>query len=104
MAEDELQVRKQGNILFAGWTVPIQLQPSSNSLPPACLFFEGYKELGTGVVKNRVSLTRTWKNEFFAFEAFVTFFHPSSRYSGPGTDGILFRDMIVTATPIEKQS
>ena len=26
------------------------------------------------------------------FDAFVTFMHPSSKYSGPGTDGFLVRD------------
>jgi len=101
--KDELQVRRHGNILFAGWTMPITLYSLPSSLPPACIFFEGYKELGTGAVKNRVSPTRIWTSEFYAFEAFVTFFHPSSRYSGPGTDGILFRDMIVTSTPLKKQ-
>jgi hypothetical protein len=100
--KDELQVKRHGNILFAGWTVPIPLYPLPKSLPPACIFFEGYRELGTGVSKNRVSLNRMWTSEFYAFEAFVTFFHPSSKYSGPGTDGILFRDMIVTSTPLKK--
>jgi hypothetical protein len=32
------------------------------------------------------------------FDAFVTFMHPSSRYSGPGTDGLFVRDYIRTTT------
>jgi hypothetical protein len=33
------------------------------------------------------------------FDAFVTFMHPSSKYSGPGTDGCFARDYILTNTP-----
>jgi len=28
--------------------------------------------------------------------AFVTFMHPKSKYSGPGTDGLFFRDVVAT--------
>jgi len=97
--KDELQVRQHGNILFTGWTVPIPLYPTENYVPPSCMFFEGYRELGTGVVESKPSLGRMQKSEFYGFEAFVTFFHPSSKYSGPGTDGVIFRDMIVTSYP-----
>jgi hypothetical protein len=30
------------------------------------------------------------------YDAFVTFFHPKSKYAGPGTDGIIGRDEIAT--------
>ncbi len=30
------------------------------------------------------------------FDAFVTFFHPISKYAGPGTDGIMGREVIST--------
>jgi hypothetical protein len=33
------------------------------------------------------------------FEAFVTFMHLSSKYTGPGTDGFFGRDVIVTIYP-----
>ena len=33
------------------------------------------------------------------FDAFVTFFHPSSKYSGPGTDAVFCRDYISTNYP-----
>jgi hypothetical protein len=33
------------------------------------------------------------------FDAFVTFIHPASKYSGPGTDGIFTRDLIMTKYP-----
>jgi len=101
--KDELEVKAHGNILFAGWTVPIPLYPLPKSLPPACIFFEGHGELMSGVVKTMASLTRIQKSEFNGFEAFVTFFHSSSTYSGPGTDGLLFRDIIITSYPKHKE-
>jgi sugar-specific transcriptional regulator TrmB len=97
--KDELQVRVQGNTLFAGWTVPIPLLPPSYTLPPSCILFEGYGELKTGVFKTRVPSGRKQTYEYNGFGAFVTFFHPSSKYTGPGTDGILLRDAIFTAIP-----
>jgi len=100
--KDELQVKGQGNILFAGWTVPIPLYPLPKSLPPSCIFFEGYGKIQTGVVKTMPSLSRMQTSEFIGFEAFVTFFPPSSKYSGPGTDGAVFRDIIITSAPIKK--
>ena len=101
LKKDELQVRGQGNILFAGWTIPITLDLLQTHLPPSCLFFEGYKELPTGIVETKPALNRIQKTEFYGFEAFVTFFHPSAKYSGPGTDGVIFRDMIVTSSPFD---
>jgi hypothetical protein len=97
--EDELQVRGQGNILFAGWTVPILLGSKQAVLPPSCIFFEGYRELGTAIVETKPSVNRIQKSEFCGLEAFVTYYHPSSKYSGPGTDGVIFREMIVTSYP-----
>jgi len=97
--EGELQVIRQGNVLFAGWTVPITLGSKSNFVPPSCLFFEGYRELGTGIVETKPTLNRIQKTEFYGFEAFVSFFLSSSKYSGPGTDGVIFRDIIVTSFP-----
>jgi sugar-specific transcriptional regulator TrmB len=93
VAKDEIQVRVHGNKLFAGWTVPILLFPSYK-LPPACILIEGY-----GEVKSRASTiisptgART-ETQAKYMDAFVTFMHPASRYSGPGTDGLFFRDSV----------
>jgi sugar-specific transcriptional regulator TrmB len=97
--KDELQVRVQGNTLFAGWTVPIPLHPPSCTLPPSALLFEGYGELKTGVFKTGIRSGRRQTYEYNGFNAFVTFFHPSSKYSGPGTDGLFGRDVVVTTYP-----
>jgi sugar-specific transcriptional regulator TrmB len=94
----ELQIRVHGNTLFAGWTVPIPLFPAQNILPPACMLIEGYGEVKTAAY----TIIQPWGGEFKAkqngFDAFVTFMHPSSKYSGPGTDGFLVRDFIGDVT------
>jgi len=92
----EFQVQTNGNILFAGWTKPISLYLGKYILPPSCLLFEGYGKTKSGVIKAFAgsSFAQTW--EYNGLEAFVTFFHPSSKYSGPGTDGRLGREIIIT--------
>jgi len=102
--KDELQVRVHGNTLFAGWTVPIPLFPPPYTLPPCCILFEGYGDLKTSVLKTRALSGRTQIREGNYFEAFVTFFHPSSKYAGPGTDGIFGRDVIMTTYPPPSQN
>jgi hypothetical protein len=97
--KDELQIRMHGNTLFAGWTVPIPLLPSEYILPPACLLIEGYGNVKT----EAYSVVQPSGGKFTArqngFDAFVTFMHPSSKYSGPGTDGFLVRDFVMEITP-----
>jgi hypothetical protein len=96
--KDELQIRVHGNTLFAGWTVPIPLLPSEYVLPPACIVFEGYGDVKT----ESYSVVQPSGGKFTArqngFDAFVTFMHPSSKYSGPGTDGFLVRDFVMEGT------
>ncbi|HEX9861887.1 MAG TPA: helix-turn-helix domain-containing protein [Candidatus Bathyarchaeia archaeon] len=100
--KDELQVRVHGNTLFAGWTMPIPLYPSPYTLPPACILIEGYGDVKTASVSVLHSSGFKSEIEKNYFDAFVTFFHPSSKYSGPGTDGFFVRDFIMTITPPQK--
>jgi len=103
--KDELYVRVHGNTMFAGWTVPIPLFPQPYTLPPACILFEGHGALKTGIFKQKTSWgsrPRTQIYEFNGFEAFVTFMHPAAKYAGPGTDGLLFRDLVALFSPNEK--
>jgi sugar-specific transcriptional regulator TrmB len=99
LKKDEIQVRVHGNTLFAGWTVPIPLMPLTKILPPACLIVEGYGDIRT------TAFTLVFEPGFRAnmkcnfFNAFVTFMHPSSKYSGPGIDGVFTRDFIMTCYP-----
>ena len=95
----QLEAWKQGNTLFAGWTMPIPLLPPKYSLPPSCILFEGI-----GEAKHKTG-THIWPSgykviaEYDNFEAFATFINPSSNYSGPGTDGCLRTNMITVTTP-----
>ena len=90
----ELQVWVHGNTMFAGWTVPIPLFPSKYKLSPACILVEGYGKVKT----EAYTIVQPGGGKFSAkqngFDAFVTFMHPSSKYSGPGTDGFFVRDFI----------
>jgi hypothetical protein len=97
--KDELQVRVHGKTLFAGWTVPIQLFPPQYILPPACLLIEGYGDVRTvgHTIVPPSGVKAEMEGNYFA--AFVTFIHPASKYSGPGTDGFFARDFIMTKYP-----
>lgn len=97
LKDGELQVRVQGNTLFCAWTTSLPLI-EEYILPPACILFEGYGELKTGIIRSPLN-NRKQVTEYNALDAFVTFFHPSSKYSGPGTDGFIARDLIVTSIP-----
>jgi sugar-specific transcriptional regulator TrmB len=97
--KNELQIRIHGKTLFAGWTVPIQLFPPHYILPPACLRIEGYGDVKTGgyTLMHASGFKSEVEGNYFA--AFVTFIHPASKYSGPGTDGVFARDLIMTKYP-----
>jgi sugar-specific transcriptional regulator TrmB len=99
--KDEIQVRAYGNSLFCGWAVPIQLYPKY-VLPPACLLIEGYGKVKTKAFSIILTSGVKFEVEQNYFDAFVTFMHPTSKYSGPGTDGIFVRDLIVTTIPSKK--
>ena len=95
----ELQVWVHGNTLFAGWTVPIPLFPSKYQLSPACILVEGYGKVKTEAYTILQPLGGKFSAKQNGFDAFVTFMHPSSKYSGAGTDGFLVRDFIGEITP-----
>ncbi len=99
--KDELQVRVHGNTLFAGWTVPIPLFPKY-VLPPACVIIEGYGEIKTRA--STIIAPSGCKSEAQSnyLDAFVTFIHPTAKYSGPGTEGLFFRDIVSTTTMPQK--
>jgi sugar-specific transcriptional regulator TrmB len=100
--KNQLEVRVQGSTLFAGWTKPIPLSPFPFTLPPACMFFEGYGYLRTSISKITGPFGRPIVHEINAYEAFATFYNPSWKYSAPGTEGLFMRDSIFTSNPISK--
>ena len=79
--------------------MPISLLPSKYILPPACMLFEGYGNVKT----EAYTVIQPTGGKFTAkqngFDAFVTFMHPISKYSGTGTDGFLVRDFVMEITP-----
>jgi sugar-specific transcriptional regulator TrmB len=97
--KDEIQVRVHGNTLFAGWTVPVKLFPAKYTLPPACMLIEGYGDVKTMAYTVVLPSGFRIEVEENCFDAFVTFIHAASKYSGPGTDGSLARDHITTNIP-----
>jgi HTH-type transcriptional regulator, sugar sensing transcriptional regulator len=98
--KDEIQIRVHGNTMFAGWTKPIPLWPAPFELPPACILIEGYGDVKSAAHKLRYVSGYELQIEENYFDAFVTFFHQLSKYSGPGTDGRFVRDFIgITTLP-----
>jgi hypothetical protein len=90
---DELQVRKQGNTLFVGWTVHIPLPPTAHTLPPACMLFEAYGK-SNHVVKSSPIGNFVSIYESDNYDAFVTFLDPSWKYSAPGTNGTICTNVV----------
>lgn len=97
---NQLQVRVQDNSLFASWTVPILLYPKF-TLPPAYLLLEGYGPMKKGSSTIITPTGYVLELESIYCNAFVTFIQSASKYSGPGTDGLFFREVRGTTTPPE---
>jgi sugar-specific transcriptional regulator TrmB len=96
--KDELQIRIHGNTLFAVWTVPIPLS-SYPAIPPSCIIMEGYGNIKTGSYTIILPSGYKFKHQTNGLDAFVTFMHPTSKYTGPGTDGYFARDAIIDIYP-----
>jgi sugar-specific transcriptional regulator TrmB len=94
--KNEIQIQIHGNTLFVAWTKQISLFPPQYVLPPSCLMMEGYGDLKTDSYSMFSPSGYKIEVERNGFEAFVTFLHPESKYSGPGTDGFFARDYVST--------
>jgi sugar-specific transcriptional regulator TrmB len=99
--KDELQIQVHGSTLFAGWTKQIPLLTPKYALPPSFLLIEGYGDLKTDSYTLLSPSNYKTEVERNGFDAFVTFFHPASKYSGPGTDGFFARDYTAITYPPE---
>ena len=93
LGRDKLEINVHGSVLFAGWTVPISIPP--HTLPPSCVLIEGSGRIKPSAFAIQAPSGFIMKTEYNGCDAFVTFLHPSSKYSGPGTDGLLGRDAIM---------
>jgi hypothetical protein len=96
--KDELRVQVDGNRLFAGWTVPITLLSPKYILAPGCIIFDGVGETKS-YTSEIFGLNRKTLIERNSLEAFVTFLQPSINLHGPGTDGLMHREIITTSYP-----
>jgi sugar-specific transcriptional regulator TrmB len=104
--KEDLQIRIHGKNFFVGWTVPIPFYPPQHILPPSCTLIEAYGDVKTAAYTVSIPFGAWGINPKYGgsqlkfeenyFNAFVTFMHPSSKYSGPGTDGFFVRDGIFT--------
>jgi sugar-specific transcriptional regulator TrmB len=98
LRKDEVQIQFFGNTMFAGWTVPIKLFPPPFVLPPGGVLVEGYGKARINVLKATMPSGGRAVSEVYCCNAFVTYFHPASKYAGPGTDGVV-GDMVQTLYP-----
>jgi hypothetical protein len=101
--KNKIQIRIFGNSLFCGWAIPIPLYPNY-VLPPACLSIEGYGKIKTKAFSTILPSGFRYDIEYNYFDAFVTFMHPTSNYSGPGIDSLFARDLVVTTTLPKKEN
>ncbi len=97
--KDQFQIHFQGNTLFVGWTVPIPLIESKFVLPPACILFEGYGEIKSGIFTSTTPFGDTFEIWYNSFDSFVTFFHPQTKYVGSGTEGYIDRESYWISRP-----
>jgi hypothetical protein len=91
--EDKFQIQVKGKTMFAGWTVPITLTPKY-VLPPACILFEGFGEVKSGMFTNNTPVKRRYEIWYNSLDAFVTFFLPDYKYVGSGTEGFFDIDSV----------
>ncbi|KON33159.1 hypothetical protein AC477_01875, partial [miscellaneous Crenarchaeota group-1 archaeon SG8-32-1] len=91
--EDKFQIQVKGNTMFAGWTIPITLTPKY-ILPPACILFEGFGKVKSGMFTNNTPINRKYEIWYNSLDAFVTFFLPDYKYVGSGTEGFIDIDSV----------
>jgi len=89
--KDQIQIQTHGNNLFCGWTIEIPLI-DEHILPPGSILLEGYGEVKPNIIEMQYPSGYKLRDAYNGIEAFVTYFHPFAKYSGPGTDGLILRD------------
>ncbi len=91
--KDRFHIQIKGNTLFAGWSVPIKIT-QQYTLPPACILFEGYGEMKSGMFTNDTPIGTKYEIWYNSLDAFVTFFLPQFKYVGSGTEGFFDIDSV----------
>ena len=91
---EEIQFQLYGNTFLAHWTIPITLSKKI-TLPPGTVILEAYGEVKTKRVHLHYPTGARYDIFYNAFDSFVTYMHESSKYTGPGTDGLFLRDAFI---------
>jgi sugar-specific transcriptional regulator TrmB len=102
---EQLQVRREGNTIFGGWTFQIPLPPTRQSLSPAALLIEGFGEPRHSVTVSSTPSGYRIISECDVLDAFVTFIDPRWKYAGPGSHGqIGFNSTMMVVAPATKET
>jgi sugar-specific transcriptional regulator TrmB len=96
---EDLEIRLHGNTFFASWSNPIPLLLPKYVLPTGCIILETYGQVQINSYTLVAPSGFRSKIEGNGFYAFVTFLSSTANYTGPGTDGYVTRDAIMTTTP-----
>ena len=99
VGKEKFNLITKGNTLFVGWTFPISLVDSKYVIPPSCVLFEGYGNVESGELTCHFPYGRRYEAAHNTFDAFTTYFHSSSNYSGLGTEAYISREFLLTAYP-----
>ena len=102
VTDKELQVWKQGDGLFAGWTIQIPLHPLTCYLPPSCLLFQRIGDARTQKYDTQFPSGYKGTCEYTGFDAFATFMSPSWKYAGPATEAVFGMNVIMTSIAPQK--
>ena len=98
-SQGEIQFRLKGDTFFAGWTRPIALGIKGHVIPPSCVLFEGYGDVKSGRFNNAILSGRQQEVWYNSLDAFVSYFHPQSKYVGSGTEGYIEKDWVLISRP-----
>jgi hypothetical protein len=100
----EIKVEDNGDNLFAGWSIPIPLFKPNYAIQPAYVKFSGHGDTQKYSSEIIGPLKRRIKYNYDNMDAFVTFVYPNQKYSGPASDGLLHKNLIITSYPPFYQS
>jgi sugar-specific transcriptional regulator TrmB len=92
--KDQIQIQLRGSNLFCGWTIEVPLI-DEYVLPPGSILLEAYGEVKPNIIEMQYpSGYKLWM-AYNGIEAFVTYFNPFAKYSGPGTDSLILRNTVL---------
>lgn len=92
--KDQIQIQMRGSNLFCGWTIEVPLI-DEYVLPPGSILLEAYGEVKPNIIELQYpSGYKLWM-AYNGIEAFVTYFNPFAKYSGPGTDSLILRNTVL---------